>query len=161
MPLSLKNSNKHSTLQRLRTLSHLLDNAIAIPGTRFRVGLDPILGLVPGAGDFLGAALSVYIVIEAARFGLPQKTLTQMVTNLVLDSVGGSLPVLGDIFDATWKANSRNLALLEAHVAAPEPTKAANRGFVILVILALALLLVGIAVVVALLVTWLIKTLAG
>ncbi|MBC7970349.1 MAG: DUF4112 domain-containing protein [Verrucomicrobia bacterium] len=161
MPLPLKNSSKHSTLQRLRTVTHLLDNAIAIPGTRFRVGLDPILGLLPGAGDFLGAALSVYIVIEAARFGLPQKTLTQMVSNLVLDSIGGSLPILGDVFDTTWKANSRNLALLEAHIVAPEPTKAADRRFVVLVIVALALLLIGIAIVATLLITWLVKTLAG
>lgn len=161
MPLSPKISSNHSALQRLRTITHLLDNAVAIPGTRFRVGLDPILGLLPGAGDFVGAALSVYIVIEAARFGLPQKTLTQMVSNLVLDSIGGSLPILGDVFDTTWKANSRNLALLEAHIAAPEPTKAADRRFVVLVIVALALLLIGIAIVATLLITWLVKTLAG
>lgn len=162
MPLSSPQSTpKPAALQRIRTVSHLLDNAIPIPGTRFRVGLDPILGLFPGAGDFLGAALSVYIVIEAARFGLPQKTLVQMVTNLVFDSIGGSLPLLGDIFDATWKANSRNLSLLEAHIATPTPKKAANRGFVILVILALVLLLVGLGVGVTLLAMWLLKTLHG
>ncbi|PSB24587.1 DUF4112 domain-containing protein [Stenomitos frigidus] len=156
-----KNINKPSALKRVRLVSHLLDNAIPIPGTRFRVGLDPILGLLPGAGDFLGAALSAYIVIEAARFGLPRETLTQMVTNLVLDSVGGSLPVLGDVFDATWKANSRNLALLEAHVATPSPKKAANRGFVVLIILLLVVLLVGIAAIATLLITWLLKTISG
>ena len=155
-----KSTPNPSALQRVRLVSHLLDNAFQIPGTRFRVGLDPILGLVPGAGDFLGAVLSAYIVIEAARFGLPRETLVQMVTNLVLDSVGGSLPVLGDVFDATWKANSRNLALLEAHVATPVPQKAANRGFVILIILSLVVLLVAVAAIATLLVTWLLKTLA-
>jgi Domain of unknown function (DUF4112) len=162
MPLSFpKNTDQASALQRVRLVSHLLDNAIPIPGTRARIGLDPLLGLLPGAGDFLGAALSAYIVIEAARFGLPRETLTQMVTNLVFDSVGGSLPVLGDVFDATWKANSRNLALLEAHVATPSPKKAANRGFVVLIILLLILLLVGIAAIATLLITWLLKTIAG
>ncbi|HEY9897254.1 MAG TPA: DUF4112 domain-containing protein [Candidatus Sericytochromatia bacterium] len=157
----LKVAPNHSALQRVRRVSRLLDNAIPIPGTRFRLGLDPILGLLPGAGDFVGAALSVYIVIEAARFGLPRKTLVQMVTNLVLDSVGGSLPILGDVFDATWKANSRNLALLEAHVATPEPTKAADRRFVIFIVLALLLLLVGIGVVATLLISWVVRTIAG
>lgn len=84
-----------------------------------------------------------------------------MVTNLVLDSVGGSLPVLGDVFDATWKANSRNLALLEAHVATPSPNKAADRRFVILIVLALIVLLIGIAAVATLLITWLVKTISG
>ncbi|HEY9883356.1 MAG TPA: DUF4112 domain-containing protein [Thermosynechococcaceae cyanobacterium] len=157
----LKVAPNHPALQRVRTLSRLLDNAIPIPGTRFRLGLDPVLGLLPGAGDFVGAALSVYMVIEAARFGLPRKTLVQMVTNLVLDSVGGSVPVLGDLFDATWKANSRNLALLEAHVATPEPAKAADRRFVIFIVLALLLLLVGIGVVATLLISWVVRTLAG
>jgi hypothetical protein len=157
----LKVAPNHPALQRVRTLSRLLDNAIPIPGTRFRLGLDPVLGLLPGAGDFVGAALSVYMVIEAARFGLPRKTLVQMVTNLVLDSVGGSVPVLGDLFDATWKANSRNLALLEAHVATPEPVKAADRRFVIFIVLALLLLLVGIGVVATLLISWVVRTIAG
>lgn len=161
MPAIPQSTNKSSALQRVRLVSHLLDNAIPIPGTRFRVGLDPILGLLPGAGDFLGAVLSAYIVVEAARFGLPRETLVQMVTNLVLDSVGGSLPVLGDVFDATWKANSRNLALLEAHVATPSPNKAADRRFVILIILSLVALLIGIAVVATLLITWLVKTISG
>ncbi|XGV99085.1 MAG: DUF4112 domain-containing protein [Leptolyngbya sp. BL-A-14] len=162
MPLSSpKHTHSPAALKRIRTVTHLLDNAIPVPGTRFRLGLDPVLGLFPGAGDFLGAVLSVYIVIEAARFGLPKKTLVQMVTNLVFDSVGGSLPVLGDIFDATWKANSRNLALLEAHIATPTPKQAANRGFVVLIILALVLLLIGIGTVVTLLLMWLWKTLHG
>jgi hypothetical protein len=157
----LKVASNHPALRRVRTVSRLLDNAIPIPGTRFRLGLDPILGLLPGAGDFVGAALSVYIVIEAARFGLPRKTLMQMVTNLVLDSVGGSVPILGDVFDATWKANSRNLALLEAHVATPEPAKAADRRFVVFIVLALLLLLIGIGVVATLFISWVVRTLAG
>ncbi len=156
-----KISPNHSALQRIRTVSHLLDNAIPIPGTRFRVGLDPLLGLLPGAGDILGAVLSAYIVVEAARFGLPRETLVKMLSNLVMDSVGGSLPILGDIFDATWKANSRNLALLEAHIATPEPTKAADRRFIALIILGLVLIVIGVGVVATLLITLLVKAFSG
>lgn len=130
-------------LQRLRSLTHVLDNAIAIPGTRFRVGLDPLLGLLPGGGDVAGAALSAYIVLESARFGLPKETLLRMLTNLVLDTVLGSLPLLGDFFDASWKANSRNLDLLEAHLKNPRPQRSADRLFLIFLVLALVLIVVG------------------
>ena len=85
---------KASALQRVRTLTHLLDNSISIPGTRYRIGLDPLLGLLPGAGDIAGAALSAYIVLEAARFGLPRETLVKMLVNLASDSVLGSLPIV-------------------------------------------------------------------
>ena len=136
-------STSDPVLQRLRGLTHVLDNAIAIPGTRVRVGLDPLLGLLPGGGDLAGAVLSAYIVLEAARFGLPKETLLRMLTNLVLDTVLGSVPLVGDFFDATWKANSRNLDLLEAHVKNPRPQRAADRLFLIFLVLALVLFVVG------------------
>jgi hypothetical protein len=136
-------STSDPTLQRLRNLTHVLDNAIAIPGTRIRVGLDPLLGLLPGGGDVAGAVLSAYIVLEAARFGLPKETLMRMLTNLLLDMVLGSFPMLGDLFDAGWKANSRNLDLLEAHVRNPKPQRASDRVFLIFLVAALALIVVG------------------
>lgn len=134
---------KHNSLQRLRKLSRLLDNAIGIPGTSFRVGLDPILGLVPGAGDFLGTALSAYIVIEAARIGLPRGALGRMVLNIFLEGVVGAIPVVGDLFDFAWKANTRNIALLEAHLNIPHESQKANRWFIFLILVGLLILGVG------------------
>jgi predicted small integral membrane protein len=106
-------------LKRMRQLSQLLDGAIAIPGTNQRIGLDPILGLIPGGGDTVSAALSGYIIIEAARMGLPREALMKMVGNLVLDTVAGSVPVVGDIFDVVSKANLRNMQIVESHIKAP------------------------------------------
>jgi len=108
--------SRFPTLRRLRRLSHLLDNAIPIPGTPYRIGLDPVLGLLPGGGDFLASLFSAYIVLEASRLGVPRAMLLQMVTNIVLDTVAGSVPVLGDLVDVGWKANAKNVALLEAHL---------------------------------------------
>ena len=134
---------KYNSLQRLRKLSRLLDNAIGIPGTRFRIGLDPILGLVPGAGDFVGTALSAYIVIEAARIGLPRAALGRMVVNIFLEGVVGAIPVVGDLFDFAWKANTRNMALLEAHLNVPPESQKANRWLIFLMLAGLLVFGVG------------------
>ncbi|HEY9853674.1 MAG TPA: DUF4112 domain-containing protein [Leptolyngbyaceae cyanobacterium] len=131
---------KAISLQRLRNLSNLLDNAIPIPGTDYRIGIDPILGLIPGGGDTIAAVLSAYIVIEAARLGLPRESLIRMVFNLIVDTALGSLPFLGDIFDATWKANIKNLALIESHLALPQKSKKVDRVFLIFLIIALMLI---------------------
>jgi hypothetical protein len=136
-----QNSAKGSALQRVRSLSHLLDNAIPVPGTNYRIGLDPILGLLPaGSGDLLGIVLSAYIVVEGIRMGLPKESLTRMVLNLVTDTAIGAVPIAGDLFDFAWKANTRNVKLLEAHINDPQTQKAADRQFVILVLLALVLI---------------------
>ena len=156
-----KPNAKAAALQRVRTLTHLLDNAITVPGTSYRIGIDPLLGLFPGAGDIAGSVLSAYIILEAARFGLPRETLVRMLLNLASDSVLGSLPIVGDLFDATWKANSRNLALLEAHVDAPQTRKPANRMFVALILLGLLLIVVGAATVAVLLVNLLFRAISG
>ena len=136
-----------SSLKRLRKISHLLDNAIPVPGTKIRFGLDPILGLLPGGGDMAGGLMSVYIVFEAMRMGVPAETVGRMGFNIVLDLLTGTVPVLGDLFDVTWKANSQNVALLEKHVAVPEPTpsKASDKVFGALVIIVLIALVVGMA----------------
>lgn len=153
------NPNNPSALRRVRTLSYLLDNAIRIPGTRHRIGLDPLIGLLTGGGDIAGAILSAYIILEATRFGLPRKTLMQMLGNLLTDSIVGSLPLIGDLFDVTWKANTRNLALLEAHVANPQPQRAADRSFIFFVIALLILIVVGVAAVTVLVVNLLFRAL--
>jgi hypothetical protein len=138
-------SQSSSSLQRLRQMSHWLDNAIAIPGTDYRLGLDPILGLLPGGGDLLTGLMSVYIVFEAVRMGLPAATLGRMGFNILLDTLSGTVPVLGDLFDVTWKANSQNVALLEKHMADPTPSRAADKLFALGLIVALIALVVGMA----------------
>ncbi len=130
-------------LKRVRSLSRLLDNAVRIPGTSFRIGLDPILGLIPGAGDVIGTVLSAYIVLEATRLGLPRQTLTRMVYNVLFEAAVGTIPIVGDIVDATWKANARNVALLEAHLEAPTPQPTANRWFLALLLAGLMLTVIG------------------
>ena len=134
-----------SSLKRLRQLSHLLDNAIPIPGTGVRFGLDPILGLLPGGGDMASGLMSIYIVFEGARMGLPAATIGRMGFNIVLDLLTGTLPVLGDLFDVAWKANSRNVTLLERHLAEPTPSRASDRIFAAVVIGALLALVIGMA----------------
>src|SRR5512134_537483 len=86
-------------LERLRELSRWLDNAIPIPGTPWRIGLDPLLGLFPGLGDLIAALLSGFIVLEAERLGAPRSVLLRMLFNVVTDTAAGSVPVAGDLFD--------------------------------------------------------------
>jgi hypothetical protein len=137
-------------LKRMRQLSQLLDGAISIPGTKQRIGIDPILGLIPGGGDTVSAALSGYIIVEAARMGLPRKALMQMVGNLLLDTVVGSVPVVGDIFDVVSKANLRNMQIVESHVKLPAPTGAKTDklfiGLLIVGLIVFALAVGGITV---------------
>ena len=117
---SLEAQTDHDTsLERVRNLSRLLDNAVRIPGTNYRIGLDPLFGLVPVVGDVPTTAASAYVVLEAARLGVARATLARMVLNLAIDAVVGAIPLVGDLFDAVWKANARNVALLEASLANP------------------------------------------
>ena len=100
-------------LARVRKLSSWLDSRFRIPGTDTRVGLDPILGLIPGVGDLVSLGLSGYAILAAHRFGLPKRTIARMLGNLGIDAVVGSIPIVGDLFDFAFKANRRNLKLIE------------------------------------------------
>lgn len=131
-------------LQRLRRISFLLDNAIPIPGIG-RIGLDPFIGLIPGAGDTVGGAISAYIVWEAARMGLPRSLLFQMSWNIILETVLGSVPFLGDFFDAGWKANTRNVALLERHLTRSTHSHRTDWLFFALMIAIVLLVVIGFA----------------
>jgi Domain of unknown function (DUF4112) len=104
-------------LKRVRLLSRLLDEQFRIPGTTYRVGLDGLLGMIPGVGDAAGALLSTYILYEAIRLGAPKTVLLRMVANIGIDTVLGAIPVAGDIFDVAWKANKKNTTLLHAYLA--------------------------------------------
>jgi len=106
----------HPAVRRSRTVSTLMDEAVRLPGTGFRVGIDPLLGLVPFGGDTVAFVLSLYPVVEAARLGLPRTTLARMLLNVGIDFLVGSVPVLGTLFDAVWKANERNVRLMERHL---------------------------------------------
>jgi hypothetical protein len=134
-------------VERLRRLAVLLDDSIPIPGTGVRIGIESIIGLIPGAGDLAGGAFSLYILLQAARMGVPRSLLARMGWNLVVDVVVGAIPLLGDIFDAGFKANMRNLALLERHVDRPAASARSSRRFVALLALLVSLCVVGAVVV--------------
>ncbi|MEH1866033.1 MAG: DUF4112 domain-containing protein [Nostoc sp.] len=110
-----------ATLNRIRKLSRLMDTSIRIPLTGFRIGIDPIIGLVPGAGDLISTAFSAYIIFLATRFGIPRQDLAKMIFNVGLETVVGTVPLVGDLFDAFYKSNIRNLAILEQHLTVFEP----------------------------------------
>jgi hypothetical protein len=152
---------KYTSLQRLRQLSYVLDNAIPIPGTGYRIGLDPIIGLLPGAGDTVAGVLSAYIVVEAARMGVPRETLVRMASNIVLEVVLGAVPMLGDVFDAAWKANAKNIALLETHIDTPQSQRSGDRLFLILLILGLTVIIIGFATFSVVLVRFLFSAISG
>ena len=139
-------------LERLRRLGYLLDNSIPIPGTSYRIGLETVIGLVPGLGDLVGGGFSAWIILQAARLGAPASLLARMGWNLLVDTAVGAVPLLGDVFDAGFKANMRNLALLERYVRGPAATRRTSRLFMATLALLLVLLLVGTATLAVLLV---------
>ncbi|MGF1591128.1 MAG: DUF4112 domain-containing protein [Pleurocapsa sp.] len=147
-----------SKISKLRRISRLLDNAIAIPGTKIRFGLDPILGLLPGGGDTITGGIAAYIVVEAARMGVPREILGKMVGNIIIDSFAGTIPVIGDLFDVGWKANIKNMELLEEHLNIAELSQSdrtlSDRLFILGLILLLGLIILGFATVAFFTVTW-------
>lgn len=117
----MNTAERLATLNRIRRLSRLMDTAIRIPGIGFRIGIDPIIGLIPGAGDLVSTAFSAYIIFLAARFNIPRQDLARMILNISLEAVVGAVPLVGDLFDAFYKSNIRNLTILEQHLMAVEP----------------------------------------
>jgi hypothetical protein len=122
-------------LVRIRRLAWLLDRSIPIGP--YRIGLDPLIGLIPGAGDVVGAGLSMWILVDAARIGIPVPVLLRMVGNILLELLVGAFPVVGDVFDFAWRANVRNLRLVDRHfdpLRAERPPKRIVWGVVALAI---------------------------
>jgi hypothetical protein len=103
-------------IARLDALANLLDTAFFIPGTNIRFGFDAMIGLVPGIGDAITTAMSLYLVHEARQLGAPRRLIARMLANVALDGVVGAVPLLGDAFDVMWRANRRNMALLRDHL---------------------------------------------
>jgi hypothetical protein len=114
----------------IRRLTRLMDEAVKIPGLGIRVGIDPLLGLIPGIGDVAGAAVGGWIIVSAARLGASRAVLVRMLANLGLDALVGAVPFLGDLFDFAFKAHRRNLRLLEAHIADPLETRRRSRRLI-------------------------------
>jgi len=116
------NINEHSQIKaqaaiaRLERFSKLTDSSIGIPFTKFNIGLEAVIGLIPVIGDAAGLILSSYVLIEAQRLGVSKRIKTKMIINMLIDFVGGLVPFFGDIFDAFFKANTRNAQLLKKHL---------------------------------------------
>ncbi len=138
--------NLKQTRMRLERLAWLLDSALPLPGTRFRLGLDAVIGLLPGVGDIVGAALSSYILAEAARLGVPKSVLMRMGFNVLVEAVVGVIPFAGDIFDLAWKANQRNIALLSGYLDNPRRATKSSRVMVAGIIIVLLLVITGLIV---------------
>jgi len=116
------NINEHSQLKtqaaiaRLERFSKLTDSSIGIPFTKFNIGLEALIGLIPVIGDAAGLILSSYVLIEAQRLGVSKRIKSKMIINMLIDFIGGLVPFFGDIFDAFFKANTRNTRLLKKYL---------------------------------------------
>jgi len=115
MGATQRDRRERAGLARVQVVTWLLDDAVRVPFTRRRVGLDALLGLLPLGGDAVGGVLSLYVVLEGYRQGVRRGVLARMLGNVALDIVVGSVPIVGDVFDTVWKANARNRDLLETH----------------------------------------------
>ena len=116
MPKQPSAAEQRAILQRLDKFSRFTDSSIGLPFTRFKIGVEAIIGLVPGIGDLAGLVMSGYVLLEAQRAGASSKVKRQMLRNIGIDFVGGLIPVVGDAFDAVYKANTRNTRLLRNYL---------------------------------------------
>lgn len=135
----------------------MLDDLVAVPGTSLRVGLDPVIGLIPVVGDLIGAAFGAWVIAEAARFRLPRIVLARMVVNLLLDLGIGAIPLIGDVYDVAMRSNARNMALFRRHALEPDASVQDHRVF----FAGLALLVSGVLWLVAWLLGEILRIVAG
>ena len=147
--------------ERLTRLAWLLDSSIPIPGTRFTIGLDALIGLFPVVGDLVGVFLSSYILKEAAALGVSRSILARMAFNVAVEGLVGMIPFAGDVFDAAFKANQRNVRLLNAYLDHPHQAKRSSRVFVALLAAGVVLFLVVTGTLGFLLSRWIWNSLAG
>jgi hypothetical protein len=144
-------------LALLRRMARLLDSAVALPGTTFRFGLDPILGLIPGLGDLVSPLFTLGIIWQARDLGISRVVLMRMIFNAAIDTLIGVIPIAGDLFDFAWKSNDMNLALLERHAYEERRPSTGDWTFVIL---SIAMLLI-IAAIPFLLLGWMLNLMAS
>lgn len=124
-------------LDLMRRFSRVLDSALVVPGTSFRFGLDPVLGLIPGIGDLVSPLFTMGMLWQARDLGLPRVVQLRMIFNVAIDMLVGLIPVAGDLFDFAWKANDKNMALLERHAYEEHRASPADWAFVILMMVVL------------------------
>ncbi len=103
------------SVRAIENLAGLMDSRFTLPGTNISLGLDTIIGLIPGIGDTIGLGVSGYIIARSAKLGVPKRKLARMGMNSGIDWAIGTIPLIGDIFDVGWKANNRNAAILRKH----------------------------------------------
>jgi len=131
----------------LEQLSRAMDGLFRIPGTGWRIGLDALVGLIPGVGDFATTAVSLYILAAGVRYRVPKVTLLRMASNIAVDYLLGSVPIVGDLFDAAWKSNQMNVELLKQRASvSPEEAKQGRLSdwlFLGVIVLGLLVLLAG------------------
>lgn len=116
IPTTGLSSSDFAALKRVDRLAYWLDERFRIPGTKRRIGLDGLVGLIPGIGDAVTTTVSAYIVWEAWQLGVPARLIVRMIGNVLVDGIIGTIPLLGDVFDVAWKANRKNLRLLIDHL---------------------------------------------
>ena len=126
-----------------RWLALLMDNLIRVPGTNFRIGIDPLLGLIPGVGDTSSAVVSALALVQAARQGMPKIVLMRMAMNILLNELIGIVPIIGDAFSFWFKSNARNYELVKQHASGGRRAKRSDWVFVVAVLIALGLLVVA------------------
>lgn len=142
-PVEPGDEKRAALVRRLDALAHLLDNSIPVPGTGTRFGIDAMVGLIPGIGDAVGGLLSAYIVLEGARLGAGPAVILRMLLNIAVETVVGSVPIIGDLFDAGWKANARNMRLLHHVIDAPGAARTSSRLVVAVTFVVLVALFAG------------------
>jgi len=130
-------------LDRYTLITHLLDQAARVPGTSFRFGLDPIIGLIPGLGDAFTALIGMYGLVVARQLGAPVSIQLRMLWNLGVDTIVGAIPLFGDLFDFAFRANTRNRVLLERWLASPRTTHRTSALFLLLLLALMVGLIVG------------------
>jgi hypothetical protein len=108
--------SKEESLMRLEGLGKLMDGAFEIPGTNVRIGIDAVIGIVPGIGDVISGLMSSYLIWEARRLGVSKWVMARMVANTMIDTTIGAIPIAGDVFDVMFRANMKNMALLRRHL---------------------------------------------
>lgn len=138
-------------VEGLRKIAQLLDSAVAVPGTSFRIGLDPILGVFPGVGDLVSPLFCLAILWQARDLGVPRVVQLRMIVNVAIDALLGAVPLAGDLFDFAWRANIKNVALLERHAV---EERRASRGDWLFVAIA-TMVVIAIAVIPFIIAGWL------
>ncbi len=130
-------------LQPVRRIARVLDDLIRIPGTNIGIGIDPLLNLIPIAGDAAGTVMGAYLLLSAVKMGVPKRILARMILNISIDALVGVIPFLGQAFDFVWKANSKNMVLLERYAINPSGTAKSSGIAVMVILVSLVLVLVG------------------